>query len=94
MRVAMDLDDDKTGHVVFTTKSKIGKVTIELLDHHRRILQSITLDVGPGDTRFRFKHPSEKRRIEAIHINAAGEHHWAESSEAGGVYVYTGEYDQ
>jgi hypothetical protein len=53
----------KSGAFVVSAKSTraLGPVTVELLDHHRRVLGSITHPVGTRDTAFAFVPPPIKR---------------------------------
>jgi hypothetical protein len=40
-----------------TSDRALGAVTLDLLDHHRRVVASVTHAAGPGPTRFRFDDP-------------------------------------
>jgi hypothetical protein len=81
--LVMYLDVEKTGHARVEASRAIGKVTIEVLDHHRKVIQAITKDVGKGTTEFPFRRGSEKRPIEAIHLAAGEWHGWSEVSWQG-----------
>lgn len=61
----------------------VRAVTVELLDHHRRVIQSITRAVPAGKTRLRFKALRADRPAEALHVAAGGAHAWRETSWQG-----------
>ena len=57
---------------------RVGRVTVELLDHHRRVIESLTRDVaGKNKTRFPFKQARDERQVEAIHVAVGAAHGWA-----------------
>jgi hypothetical protein len=80
-----DGDDDTAKAPVARVNAgrALGKVTVEVLDHHRRPLQSLTRDVGKGETRFVFRPAKTGKPIEAVHLAVGGMHAWAKSSWQG-----------
>jgi hypothetical protein len=80
-------DDDKVNLPVaeIDAPSALGSVTLELLDHHRRPIQSVTRAAGKGKTRIVFKKLKEDRPMEAVHVAAKGAHAWVEMRWYGGT---------
>ncbi|APR86718.1 hypothetical protein A7982_12067 [Minicystis rosea] len=72
--------DEQSGLPVAIVEPRraVGAVTVELLDHHRRRIQSITQSVGARKTRFVFKAIPGDRPMEALHVVAGGAHAWAD----------------
>jgi hypothetical protein len=64
-------DDDKG--VTVETDAAVGPVTIELYDHHRVALSSMTRDVKPGKTLYPVTHT---RGVEGVHLHAGGYDGW------------------
>jgi hypothetical protein len=62
-----------TKDVVVETAAALGPVTIELYDHHRTGLTSMTKDVKPGKTLFAVKHT---RNVEGVHLHVGDYDGW------------------
>jgi Protein of unknown function (DUF3160) len=82
-------DGTEDAAVLVSEGGDAGKVTVELLDHHRRVLQSVTRSARAGVTRFPFKPPSKERPVEVIHVVRGEAHGWAEIVKGGKVEMGT-----
>lgn len=79
--LTLTLDQDpKTSALIAVVAAKraVPGVTVELLDHHRRPLQSLTRAVPKGKAQFRFKKLRDDQPAEVIHLAAGGAHVWRE----------------
>jgi hypothetical protein len=85
---ALTMDFDGEAATVAAPRA-VGAVTIDVLDHHRRAIESITKRVGEGETRFSFKPASEERPIEALHLRAGAFDAWVEVGGANGTVIDT-----
>jgi uncharacterized protein DUF3160 len=65
--------DPKTGDVEVRASEDLGRVRVELLDHHRAALADRTQRVGPGTTRFRFH---RRHGVGAVAVRAGGYLGW------------------
>jgi len=59
--------------ITVETDTALGRVTIEMYDHHRRGVASLTRDVKPGTTRFVLKRP---RGVEGLHLQVGAYDGW------------------
>jgi hypothetical protein len=73
---------DDYNQVSVTASRSVGPVTVALLDHHRRSIQSVTHTVGKGKTLFRFKPAPQNRPVEALHLHAGAFDAWTETGAA------------
>lgn len=77
--LTLDTDPQTVDPIVtLTARRAIAQVTVELLDHHRRPLQSITRAVPAGKSTLRFRRPQEGKPAEVMHLAAGGAHAWKE----------------
>jgi hypothetical protein len=77
LSIEMDFKTDSPVATV-TAKRATAGVTVELLDHHRRLLQALTRSVPAGKSVFRFKRLPAGKPMEVIHLGAGGAHAWQE----------------
>jgi hypothetical protein len=85
LRFKADARDEWTGDVAFTARStaKLGPVTLELLDHHRAPIASVTRDMDRPNEPVRFSFPSKKMPdsdiagfgVEGLHVRV-GDYHY------------------
>jgi hypothetical protein len=69
----------------------VGVVTVEALDHHRRVIQAVTQPVRAGKTTFVFRKVADVSLVEAVHVQAGEAHAWAEVGGMEGPYIGLGQ---
>jgi len=87
---ALNVDDkddfgNDMGYTV-DTKAKIGPVTLEMLDHHRMVMHSVTHTVGPGRTRFDLG--VKRGDGEVLHLHVGEFHAWTAAYRENGAGFY------
>jgi Protein of unknown function (DUF3160) len=82
LRVGVSPGDDPKASITIESPRALGAVTIELYDHHRNVLATITHAAGAGITDIPFKSPGKP--VEAFHVKVGAFHRWAEVSWQGG----------
>ena len=83
--VTVDYDGDAA---TVTATEALGAVTIELLDHHRRLIEALTNRVAAGQTRFAFKPVTEERPVEVLHLHVGAADIWSDTG-GGGTWIDT-----
>jgi hypothetical protein len=86
LSVGFSNDGPNKASAVLEAPRALGPVTIEVLDHHRRPIQSLTRTAGAGKTTFPFRAGTEKRPIEALHVKVGEFHAWTQVSWEGGYF--------
>ncbi|HEY3358473.1 MAG TPA: DUF3160 domain-containing protein, partial [Polyangia bacterium] len=73
--------------VTVASTARLGRVTVDLMDHHRNVLRSQTLPVGPGaPVAFRFQAPAKVlEAVRALRVRVGAFSYFEELEKAGGV---------
>ncbi|HEX7840843.1 MAG TPA: DUF3160 domain-containing protein [Kofleriaceae bacterium] len=80
--------------ITLETDAALGPVTVEMYDHHRTGIASLTRDIKPGTTAFDLKRP-RGRQVEGLHLHAGGYDGWFDLSPvAGGLWATLGGYTE
>jgi hypothetical protein len=61
--------------ITIETEAALGSVTIEMYDHHRTAIASLTRNVKPGTTAFDLERP-RGREVEGLHLQVGGYDGW------------------
>lgn len=80
--------------ITLDTDATLGPVTVEMYDHHRTGIASLTRDIKPGTTAFHLKRP-RGRQAEGLHLQVGGYDGWFDLSPvAGGLWATLGGYTE
>ncbi|HEY0480334.1 MAG TPA: DUF3160 domain-containing protein [Kofleriaceae bacterium] len=74
LRLRWDPADDDPA-ITVETEAALGRVTIEMYDHHRTPMASLTRDVQPGKTRFEVGR-THRRGVEGLHLQVGDYDGW------------------
>ena len=86
--LALSVAVDRNAYL--TAPRPLGPVTVTMLDHHRRPIESVTKNAGSGTTVFVFKPAPEDRPAEAIHLHAGAFDAWDELGNGdGAIFDFT-----
>jgi hypothetical protein len=86
-RPALSLSFDDVATI--TAPRPLGSVTLEVLDHHRRLIEAVTRFAGAGETTFAFRKATEARPIEMLHLQVGAFHAWTEVTSQGATLELT-----
>ncbi len=72
-----------------TAPLPLGPVTVEALDHHRRLIEAVTHHAAAGETTFTFSKATDERPIEMLHVQAGTFHAWSSTWRGGPLELTT-----